>query len=74
MFGRKVSPTLPVALGQNYRCPLIQKYLTQLSQVDKRPVLDFPRLNTAKDKQCAKRGKSRVRRLPKAGKLFTKAW
>ncbi len=49
-------------------------HITQLSQVDKRPALDFPRQNNAKDKQCAKRGQSRVRLLPKAGKRITKAW
>lgn len=50
------------------------KLLTQLSQVDKRSAPGFLRLSTAKDKQCSKRDRSRVRRLPKRGNSITKAW
>ena len=34
----------------------------------------FARLNNAKDKQRVKSGRSRVRRLPRAGKPITNAW
>jgi len=48
--------------------------MIQVFQVDKRTAPGFPRLSTAIEKQRAKGCQSRVRRLPKAGKLITKAW